>query len=94
MSTGATKQRARQGDLPTMEDRRNQKIHGLAERWTEITQAMRTLKGEKEEVSVELARALHDSGKTVYRYKGIVVTLEEVEKVKVTTGKSGDEEED
>ena len=94
MSAGATKQRAREQGLPGMQDRRDQKIHGLAERWTEITQAMRNLKAEKDEVSVALAKALHDAGKSVYRYKGTVVTLEEVEKVKVTTGKSEDEDDE
>jgi hypothetical protein len=94
MSTGAAKKRATQVDLPTMEDRKNRELHDLAERWAQIKLGLRELKVEQDDLARKMAQILHRQKKMVYRCDGLVITLEEVEKVKVTTGKSQDEDDD
>jgi hypothetical protein len=93
VSTGAKKQRAKALDLPGMEDRRIKEVHELAVEFAETKQEQKRLKLTLDDVSARLALAMHRHNMREYRHGGLVVTLEEVEKVKVTTGKS-DEEED
>ncbi len=77
-----------------MEDRFDKDIHPLAERYANCKRGMKELKAEMDGIGADLAKLLHRKKKNTYRAGGIVVTLEEVEKVKVTTGKSDDERED
>lgn len=92
MSAGAAKKKATQADLPTMEDRKMKELHDLAERYSQIKVGMRELKTEQDDLARKMAQIMHRQKKMVYRCDGLVITLEEVEKVKVTTGKSEDEE--
>jgi hypothetical protein len=96
MSTAAkqAKQRATQADLPSMEDRKIKDLHDKAERYAQIKLGMRELKTEQDDLAHQIAQILHRQKKTLYRCDGLVITLEEVEKVKVTTGKPDEDASD
>jgi hypothetical protein len=94
VSTGAKQARAKQETLPTMTDRRVKELHDLAARYAEIKLGMRELKTEQDDLSGKIAQILHRQKRTHYRCDGLLITLEEVEKVKVTTGKTEDDAND
>jgi hypothetical protein len=97
--SGATVQtpakgKAKQVDLPGMEDRDIPEIEEAAERYRDVRDDRIALSKDESTAKQALIAVMKAHKRSVYSRNGMSITLEEIDNVKVKTAKKDDEEEE
>lgn len=88
------KGKAKQADLPGMEDRDIPEIEEAAERYRDVRDERIALSKDESTAKQSLIAVMKAHKRSVYSRNGMSITLEEIDNVKVKTAKKDDDEEE
>lgn len=88
------KAKAKQTDLPGMENRDIPEIEQAAERYRDVRDDRIALTKDESEAKQALIAVMKKHNRQVYTHNGLSITLEEIDNVKVKSAKKADEEGD
>ena len=91
MTKEAKKDKPKQGDLPTMEDRKIPELHAAAEEYADGRDDRMAMTKKEVDLKTRLIDLMHRFKKTTYSFNGLTIELiPEKEKVRVRIAKDVD----